>query len=1136
MASTGILTFGSLTVDNAAGLTMAGGTIAGTLVATVPTTLVNSGTTYTVTAGNFAIGDNVTLDQTADIATTGAVTIDTNGQTYILDGTNLTGSDATFNVDALGTLRHTGSTGGVLEPQLVMGASRSTAEDASSGGTGLQFKNQNSGVTHSLNGTLRTTNPNATISLTGPSSPPATGNTYQLVGSLTTDNTAGGIIQMTGPKVALDLNGKTLSIKGTFLWDATDATNPEQIKGSGHIGGPGGGATSTMFINAGGSGGGTFTGVNTVTVDAGTTVDVRMADMTWPGPFTLSVNGTLKLEDVSIRASVTTTILAINSTGNLIHTGSATSTVEPVVNSTGTIEDNSSGFAGVLNLEKATTVTNHLGGTIKTDSVSSTVRLGVDTHQVATSGGSPTTLTIDNTALGAIRIAGNGTVFDLNSSTVTIKGILNWDATATGGNAETMKGFGTFTGPGGGATSILQIMGGGSTGGTFQASKTVTIASGTTVVLFNNGMTWPDNFQLFVMGALNLQDTSINTAWDSDVTPDPANSALLTISSSGNLIHTGIATSTVQPLVNSLGVIEDKSSGMSGLLNIEKLASIRNILGGTVRTDNGSSIVQLGTDVHQVASSGLTMDTTAGGHIQTANNALIALDDGTTGHTLTLKGSSLDLPVGTISANKPATIAGPGTLNLTGGKLALGGPLTVSAPVTQNMVTDVGGFGGELDIGGTWTTNANITDAGNQQTMMKVLAGGALQHTSGAASKVLHPLVIDGLVHDATASGSTPNWTLDSTNSGMNSANTTTVDPGGTVQVDANTLRIVKLSNLSGGTLTNGNYIATGRLRFPGNVTTLNANVTLNGGGLLVNNSNADALTGLTTIGSGASLILTGGHSQPVSSPLTVNGLLGGVGTVTGNVLNQGTVSPGTSPGMLTINGNYSQSPGATLKVAINGTGAGQFSSLQVTNNVSLAGTVLLAPSSGYAASAAPGDSQAFITYAPGANRSGTFGTTTVSPALSGGKPYTVVYDDTNMRVLAVVGQPPTTTTTTTTGTTGTAPPITPPVVVPPTTNPTVISNAFTFGKLKRNKKKGTATLTVNVPGRGTITLSGDGIQTVTQRTDEAGNVTLTIKPNRRTRRKLNRRGRAKITIEATFTPRGGSPKTQPLSFRLLQA
>jgi hypothetical protein len=40
-----------------------------------------------------------------------------------------------------------------------------------------------------------------------------------------------------------------------------------------------------------------------------------------------------------------------------------------------------------------------------------------------------------------------------------------------------------------------------------------------------------------------------------------------------------------------------------------------------------------------------------------------------------------------------------------------------------------------------------------------------------------------------------------------------------------------------------------------------------------------------------------------------------------------------------------------------------------------------------------------------------------------------------------------------------------------------VPSNAFSLGKVKRNKRKGTATLTVGVPNAGKLALSGNGVR-----------------------------------------------------------
>jgi hypothetical protein len=105
-------------------------------------------------------------------------------------------------------------------------------------------------------------------------------------------------------------------------------------------------------------------------------------------------------------------------------------------------------------------------------------------------------------------------------------------------------------------------------------------------------------------------------------------------------------------------------------------------------------------------------------------------------------------------------------------------------------------------------------------------------------------------------------------------------------------------------------------------------------------------------------------------------------------------------------------------------------------------------------------------------------------------------------------------------------------------------SNAFNFGKVKHNKKKGTAILPVTVPGDGQLTLSGKGVKAAAQASStvagsakavSAGTVKLTIKSKGKARRKLNRRGRVSIKVKVTFTPTGGDPNTQQKKLGLLK-
>jgi hypothetical protein len=105
-------------------------------------------------------------------------------------------------------------------------------------------------------------------------------------------------------------------------------------------------------------------------------------------------------------------------------------------------------------------------------------------------------------------------------------------------------------------------------------------------------------------------------------------------------------------------------------------------------------------------------------------------------------------------------------------------------------------------------------------------------------------------------------------------------------------------------------------------------------------------------------------------------------------------------------------------------------------------------------------------------------------------------------------------------------------------------SNSFTEGRPKLNKKKGTGTLPVNVPGPGTLTLSGQGL--VPQRTARttaaaaktvgaAGTVKLLVKAKGKTKKKLNKSGKAKVRVTVTFTPTGGAAASKTKSITLIK-
>jgi autotransporter-associated beta strand protein len=101
--------------------------------------------------------------------------------------------------------------------------------------------------------------------------------------------------------------------------------------------------------------------------------------------------------------------------------------------------------------------------------------------------------------------------------------------------------------------------------------------------------------------------------------------------------------------------------------------------------------------------------------------------------------------------------------------------------------------------------------------------------------------------------------------------------------------------------------------------------------------SGANTYTGDTNVNRGVLQV-----DGSITSNTFVNrrGTLAGTGTINGNVINNGRVSPGNAgaPGMLTVVHNYTQTQYATLMIQIAGTNTGQFSVLDVLGTANLSG------------------------------------------------------------------------------------------------------------------------------------------------------------------------------------------------------
>ncbi len=178
--------------------------------------------------------------------------------------------------------------------------------------------------------------------------------------------------------------------------------------------------------------------------------------------------------------------------------------------------------------------------------------------------------------------------------------------------------------------------------------------------------------------------------------------------------------------------------------------------------------------------------------------------------------------------------------------------------------------------------------------------------------------------------------------------------------------------------------IGAGRLTI-GNTQSFSGNTYLDAGEVILNGSVLrDVVVGNVPAG-----------TQSLRGPQVVpRGIVfGGSGLVGGDLVNlSGTIAPGTSPGTLTVNGDFSQSPAGTLEIEIAGWGVGQFDQLVIGGAANLGGTVRFVSLDGFRPRG--GDRFVFLTAAQGVN--GTFSRELMGARLIAGR---VRYTDTTVEL-----------------------------------------------------------------------------------------------------------------------------------------
>ncbi len=249
-----------------------------------------------------------------------------------------------------------------------------------------------------------------------------------------------------------------------------------------------------------------------------------------------------------------------------------------------------------------------------------------------------------------------------------------------------------------------------------------------------------------------------------------------------------------------------------------------------------------------------------------------------------------------------------------------------------------------------WSPNTpNVSDGGLPSKNNHTALFGEL--ISGPTTPVTHELVT---VNRVEFNNATRNYAIAGTGS-INLATSTAADPvSPSIAVVAGSHEFQLAVNLQGDTVADINSDAT-----------LTFNNALNLGGQTLTKSGDGAIVVNNQLNSGGGALIG------------LSGTISGSGTVGGNLDNtSSTVAPGNSPGVLTVNGNYTQGSGGTLEIEVTGTSPGEsgHDQLSVTGAASLDGTLDIVPQAPYADPSVRGASENMVILTAG-TVTGTFST-----------------------------------------------------------------------------------------------------------------------------------------------------------------
>ncbi len=883
--STAISTVGNTTLVNHGGGNAMGSLINGDVILGTGGTGASSLTNGSIAFGNATIRGNVTMADlnntvTNDGTITGNVTM------------NGTGSN-TYNAGSLGSsgdngLRLPGSAiGGLGNPTGVVNgtltglASNSANNVLNLNGTGASTLQVGSNI---LNFGVVNKNDSGTWTIK---------NTLDgAAGKLTTVNINAGVLSIDNASFlgssATTVNNASLGngIGGLIFNGTAAGTFAGNINGAGSVGVTGPNAT-------------TFTGTNTQTgftyvyfgtLNANSTGALSAASDMFLYNGTLNVNVSNTVKDLIDYFGPNTSVVNIAGGASLSVAGGTYGNNGGVINGPGTLIKYS---AGTLNLDGANQIApgalivNH--GIVNDANGALAATTAVQVNSTATTTGILNVLNSDT--IGSL--AGTGGNAQVNIST---------GATLTTGGLNTST---TYAGKIAGAGSLVK-----SGTGLMTLTGSNTYSGGTTVnagsLLGYAGSTATNgSLQGDIAVALNAY-----VQFDQSLSPNGNGSGTYAgqLSGAGEASFAGNGTAVLTLTGDNTGL----SGAMTILSNgIVSISSANNLGTGTLFLSNGT----LMTTATMTLGNAVSLSAASSGSFNTAGGTTLTLNGGITG-----AGSLVKLGTGTLVLGAPNSYTG-GTTVSAGTLQGVAGSGIQGNVINNATVVLTGAFN---------VYNGNMSGTGDVVIQGTVGLAGTNTYagtTTVAAGNLLGALSPNGLSANSTH---IINGALGDLVGGFNGNQAIGALSGsGTVQTAGNTLTT---GGNNASTTFSGQFLAgsgsvtkvgTGTFTLTGTGSSLSGNLGVNAGTLDLDGTLTSATT---TVASGATLSVDGTLTSPTVTVDVGGRLIGGMGTTPGNIVgdvtNNGTVSPGHSPGILAISGSYTQTSTGTYaaEVLANGT------------------------------------------------------------------------------------------------------------------------------------------------------------------------------------------------------------------------